>query len=454
MRPSKSRAPYSLYKKQTKSGLFWYVRFWDSDAKAYNVFRSTGVQVEGKRERWREADDAAKAILEELRQRETAPTVDGDKAAFSNDSPEKPILEHDSPKPPNGYNMSFVDYLRDFWTPDSEYANYKRCVKKRPLSAYYVQMNHDDVVRHVASFPEFQGITLGEVSRKLLKKWLIWMAAKKVVHIRKDGTRIEGKPLSGRRINSVLQSMRVAVRWAVDNEELPADPFRKLDEATEERREKGILTQGEINKLIASPVKDPYSRMAVLLGARCGMRRGEIRGLKWGDIKTGDGLIIIQHNYVNEDGLKSPKTKGGTLVKNSSPVPLPSDVESVLETVRLYSNVTADGDFVIQGRMRNGDVVSREYFRAALARELRGIGIDENTQKNRNITFHSLRHTYITLGRMSGLNDLEIQTLARHKSIGMVDRYSHGKQAIDFVEARRKLEKPVKGEDVLIRKEA
>jgi hypothetical protein len=58
-------------------------------------------------------------------------------------------------------------------------------------------------------------------------------------------------------------------------------PFRKLDEAAEGSKEKGILTPAELRKLIALPVSDPFSRLAVLLAARCGMRRGEIRGLQY-----------------------------------------------------------------------------------------------------------------------------------------------------------------------------
>jgi hypothetical protein len=57
-----------------------------------------------------------------------------------------------------------------------------------------------------------------------------------------------------------------------------------------------------------------------------------------------------------------------------------------------------------------------------------------------------LRHTYVTLGRISGLTDFEIQTLARHKSKSVMERYSHGKQAIDFIEARKNLEVSVKTE--------
>jgi integrase len=127
-------------------------------------------------------------------------------------------------------------------------------------------------------------------------------------------------------------------------------------------------------------------------------------------------------------------------VKNSSPVPLPSDVEAVLMKVKEFSEKTADNDFVFQSWKCPDKVISAEYFRCAFARELRSIGIDENTRKIRNLTYHGLRHTYVSLGRMAGLNSFEIQTLARHKSLGMVERYSHGRQAIDFVAMKKRLE--------------
>jgi hypothetical protein len=73
MRPAKEHAPYSLYKKKTKFGLYWHVRFRDEKTQAYNTVRSTGIPVEGKRERRREADDAAKAFFAELRQETAQP---------------------------------------------------------------------------------------------------------------------------------------------------------------------------------------------------------------------------------------------------------------------------------------------------------------------------------------------------------------------------------------------
>jgi hypothetical protein len=195
MRSSKEHAPYSLYKKQTKSGPVWYARFWDEAAKAYNSVRSTGIPVEGKRERRREADDMAKALLEGLKKEDPQPVASRNEPTplvkEKSDPPESALPCADSlpsvlvsePNPAQPRSIAktpFIQYLLNFWTPESDYAQYKSGVKKRPLSAYYIRMNHDDVKRHIAPFPGFQDITLETLNRKLLKKWLIWMAGKKL----------------------------------------------------------------------------------------------------------------------------------------------------------------------------------------------------------------------------------------------------------------------------------
>jgi integrase len=80
-----------------------------------------------------------------------------------------------------------------------------------------------------------------------------------------------------------------------------------------------------------------------------------------------------------------------------------------------------------------------------------------NEQEQRNITMHSLRHTFITLGRLAGISDIEIQALAGHipgamnytpagyQPGAMMERYSHAAQVLDFAAAREKLEKAVGG---------
>jgi len=264
------RCPFCVFKRKTEKGAVWYARFWDDKAGKYAVTRSTGIIAEGKKERRREAME----MLSEVR--------------FGQKAPEKPMAE----------------YLTDFWRQDSPYAKECALIRKRPLSAYYVEQNAVNVLRYVKTFPGFEGLCLRELNSGLIRDWMVWMAER-------EGA--AGRMLSGRRINAVVQTVRVAVRYAVDREELERDPFRSVKQAEESIKEKGVLTPGEVAKLIVGSATDSRRRLAILLGTLCGMRMGEIRGLRWGDI--GDGLIHIRNNWINGEGSKAPKCKGG----NSSP---------------------------------------------------------------------------------------------------------------------------------------
>jgi integrase len=269
------------------------------------------------------------------------------------------------------------------------------------------------------------------------------------------------KGLAGGRINKVMQAMSVAVRHAVFRGELEKDPFKNIRGAPDVRKEKGVLTPAEVTALIRAPVTDPRGRLAVLLGTLCGLRLGEVRGLLWGDI--GEGVITVRHNYIDEDGLKAPKCgSAGT-------VPMPESVRAAIEEVRSISRNPAPDALVMESLECPGKPFSKTHFEKALVRELEAICIPgkwrplshpgrkltaeetqppegyENEQRRRNLTFHGLRHTFVTLGRLAGISDLEIQALARHKSGAMMERYSHASQVLDFAAAREKLEKAIGG---------
>jgi integrase len=309
------------------------------------------------------------------------------------------------------------------------------------LSAGYIKLHHDDVERHIVPFPGFCGVTLQSLSAGMIRDWMTWAA---------------GRGMSGRRINTVLQSIRVAVRYAVAREEIDRDPFKNIGEAEEQPKEKGVLTPREVTALIQAPVKDPRSRFAVLLALLCGLRRGEVRGLLWGDI--GEGLITVRHNWIDGEGMKAPKCKGGALRENKRLVPFPASVALAIEAVRQVSRNPAPDRFVFEGTRRPGEPLGNNFFRRALTVELLAVGInklttdkdgkkavDDTEQRRRNISFHSLRHSFITLGRQAGISDLEIQALAGHKSGAMMERYSHASQMLDFAAAREKLEKAIGG---------
>jgi integrase len=186
------------------------------------------------------------------------------------------------------------------------------------------------------------------------------------------------------------------------------------------------------------------SHLAILLGVCCGMRRGEIRGLKWEDI--GANIIHVRHNFVDFEPIKEPK-KG-----SKRDVPYTSSVRAGFERLKAVTNPKPT-DFVFASVKCPGEPIGGTFFRKALRRELEAIDIacdwrkqtppPENysdEQKRRNLTFHGLRHTFVTLGRLAGISDLEIQALAGHKSAAMMSRYSHADQVLDYTKIQNQME--------------
>jgi integrase len=392
------RSPhYSLYKKPIGKNLYWYVRYWDPYQKRYTAHRSTGVEVAGKKGRRAEAEAEAIRML--------------------------PIICF------NCSRVSMLEYLTSFWRPDSPYFREYEKVHGRKLSAYYPK-THLDVIRlHVAPYPGFQAIGLEKLTPRMIRDWMLWLAERGV---------------SGTRINRAMQAIRVPLRYALSREEVYRDPFTLIKPAHETRTEKGILTQKEVTALIASPARDKCRRLAVLLGVLCGMRLGEVRGLHWDDLDPEAGIIHIRHNWQDMEGIKAPKCG------SERDVPLPLAVKQAGESYQGGKSVRP-GELIF-GR-KDGKPLCNGYFRLALIAELAAAGInkvivqengkttmDDSVQRRRNITFHSLRHTYITLNRILGVSDFEIQALAGHKSFAMTERYSHAKQVVDIESARKRID--------------
>ena len=266
-------------------------------------------------------------------------------------------------------------------------------------------MNHDGVLSHVQPFPLFTGVTVGSLNKAILKKWMIWLAGRKIQRRKKDGTIIEGHTLSGRRANAILQSVRVAVRWAVDNEEIPVDPFRRLGEVSEAIKEKGVLTFEERKKLTELPVSDYRTRLIMLLGCFCGLRRGEMRGLQWGDIA--DGIITVQHNYQDKEGLKQPK------YNSIRKVPITQEVQRILDIAFEYALNSSPDSYVLESPQFLGKPLGNNFYRDGVEKKLSDLGITPTQQRERILTCHSLRHTFITLAQLSGISDVEIRALAQ-----------------------------------------
>jgi integrase len=373
-------AHYSLYKKRIGTRDYWYVRYWDEREKRYTAHRATGIEAAGKKGRRAEADKIALEMLPGI--------------CF------------------NTSDMTMLQYITKFWRGDSPYFREHEKVYAHKLSAYYSK-SHLDVIRlHLEPYPPFAAIGIEKLTAGLVRDWMLWAAE---------------RGASGSRINRGLQAVRIPLRYAIDRDEARTDPFGKIKPAHETKREKGVLTKDEVIALINAPATDKKHRLAVLLGVLCGMRLGEVRGLHWTDVAPEEGVIHIRHNWQDLEGIKGPKC--GSL----RDVPLPPAVYEAAKGCR------KDAGPLVFGR-KDGKPFCNGYFRLALIGELRAVGMPDESRTARNISFHSLRHTFVSLARLAGVGDFQAQALAGHKSSAMMERYSHRDKVVEVAECGKIIE--------------
>ncbi|MCK5153249.1 MAG: site-specific integrase [Spirochaetales bacterium] len=381
------RSPFSLFKYKTKTGLIWYARFYNQKSGEVIKTKSTGISCTGKKGRKIEAYKKAELILNELEEKNKSPY--------------------------------FIPYLEAFWTKNSPYVKSKRVVEKNPLSNLYIEINVSVIKNHIKPYKPFQKIRLSELKPGMIEDWKLWALEKN-----KTGTR---------RVNTSLNCMKVAVRYSVSRGDILNNPFQSIRKVAYSPREKGILNQKEVGKLINSKESDHRVKLAVLLAVLCGMRRGEARGIRWKDIDRENGLLNVQNNYVDTEGAK------GCKAGSDRQVVLPEALNSLLDNVKSISPYTKPNHYILFSLNYEERPLSVDIIRKGFRRVLKGIGIDRDEQKERNLTFHGMRHTFVTLARMAGLSDITVQALAGHKTGTMMNHYSHGGQVIDFEDARKKM---------------
>lgn len=385
------RAPFSLFvRARPVSGeRFWLAKFWSEDAGRYTRTRVLDVPYAGRRGGRDLAAKAAESLLDET-SRDSDPFV--------------------------------LDFVAAFWAPDSRHVRARALVDRRPLSLDYLEHNRRALRLHLSPYLGFQALRMSKLRAGIVRDWQLWAL--------EHGT-------SPRACNVALQALRVPVRDAVARGELPADPLSIVKKVPERPKERGVLGPREIEALLRAPENDPRIRGAVFLGALAGLRRGEIRGLRWGDIDEGKGLLYIRHNAVDFEDDKAPKTG------SARTVPLHEAAAAVLDEVRLLAPAAGAEDFVFFSLQRAGAPITGRALLDGFCRMLAAIGINEAERRRRNLNLHALRHSFITLARSLGMPDVSVMALSGHKSPEMLTRYSHGAQVLDFTAAREALEKAV-----------
>jgi len=317
-------------------------------------------------------------------------------------------------------NPDALDYLRAFWTRDSDYVK-GRALRGVVISDKYLYENQRTIESLLSA--HLEGRRLLEIDPGFLEGLVLALS--------RAGT-------GPRRVNIALQTIRVPFAYFCRINRI-ANALPTVEKVREKPKERGILSAVEVGKIIALEGESPRVIAAVLLGALCGLRLGEVRALQRDDVDEDSGLITIRRNIVSEEeGVKKPKW--GSI--RTVPAPRP-----VLDALIDCAAVAPEerGPYVLWNQKRPSAPMTDQAIRFGFERVMKKIGIPKDERFRRNLCFHGLRHTFVTLSRAGGVPDFVVQRMVGHRSMVMTDRYSHAEGVIDFAAAREAMEKAVGG---------
>ena len=222
----------------------------------------------------------------------------------------------------------------------------------------------------------------------------------------------EGKPTATAHAFALL---RTIMATAVDDELIPGPNPARIRAATSVQRAKEPvpLTKEQV-RAIANEVPARY-KVAVLLGAYCSLRYGEIAGLQRQDVADEGRTLRIRRAAFRVDGelrLKQPKTRAGI-----GDVAVPGSVATAL-IAHLAEWTDEPSDSPVFPAACTGGILSHDILRKVFRRAAKACGRPD-------ATLHLLRHSGQTWSAEAGASLPVLMARARQVSPQAALKYLH-----------------------------
>lgn len=237
--------------------------------------------------------------------------------------------------------------------------------------------------------------------------------------------RLLGSGLAAGTIRNTLNPLQALFRHAVRRDLVSVNPTRDIDLPASRGRRERIAAAAEAEQLIAAlPAGE---RVVWATAFYAGLRRGELRALRWSDVDLGRSTIRVQRSWDECEGALDPKS-----AMSARTVPILAVLRDFLDAYKLSTG--RDGDDLVFGRTAGeAFVASTIDNRAKRAwdtyNEREQTAADRDSRKPRllaRITMHECRHTFASLLIDANVNAKAIQTFMGHATIEMTfDQYGH-----------------------------
>jgi len=375
----KERLPFTLYRRTLKSGKkVYYSKFLNPDG-TYTAGRSTGKTT--KREAELEAWNYISTGLIAKKQ-----------------------------------NYKLKEYATNFFNWDNAWALNKRSAGKR-ISKEQCKTNQAKTDQHI--IVKIGNLYLTEIDTATVKR------------LRNDLFR---GGYSGSTINKVIGCLRAILETAEDERLLRHLP--RFERSGLNQKERGILSQAEVQALFKLKWKDKRVYAGNLISASTGFRLSEVLGIKRRNIKT--GYIEITGSWSTRDRAYKNNLKNG---QSSRLVPIPESVQTIINNLLDESPFKDDESYLLycpgypQKPIEHIEI-TRGFYNALKKLDT---PINDKIREARNITFHSHRHFFNSLLVESRIPLQKIQRLTGHLSAEMTQRYYHTNDLADVEEVTSNL---------------
>lgn len=221
--------------------------------------------------------------------------------------------------------------------------------------------------------------------------------------------------LSRRSIQKLLVINYGILKRAKRRKWIPTNPAEDAERVTLTRSgDFNVLTPTEVHA-VARAADDDQDAALFVVAAYTGLRMGELRALRWGDIDFPGQSVFVRQNRVRAE-LRRPKSG------RVRSVPLINQAAVALDRLSRRNHFTADSDLVFASP--TGSFLDDGDLRRAFYGALKRAGLGHKRFEEPALRFHDLRHTFGTLA-VQVWPLVDVQAYMGHANIATTMIYAH-----------------------------
>jgi len=296
-------------------------------------------------------------------------------------------------------NLTFDTYAYNFFDYDGRYVQ-NRIHRGYSYSKSCCDKNNSIINKR--AIPFFGTRPLNMITSRDIEDWI--MVEKKT-------------GLSNTTINRRIKTLRLIFNEAYRLQDIKFNPFDAIKLFYDDTKSKGIYTEEEINKLFKEKEsvniwKNKTTYLFNYLAVLTGMRLGELQALRVEDISPNS--IKVTHSYDAMYGIKETKTG------ESREIPISHEVYKELISMLMWRK----NGYVFS--LDNGlKPINRSYIYNHYYSAMSKIDLSREKLTNRNLSFHSYRHTFASILANKNVPELFIRKLTGHASKQVFNGYTH-----------------------------